>query len=65
VSSIAEVTGFNQEGVTLGEIFRYERSGIDDARQVIGRFVPTGYRPQFLKRLQAAGVEAADEVFQP
>src|SRR5205809_7452207 len=42
VSSIAEVVGFGPEGVTLGEIFRYERSGIDDARQVIGRFVPTG-----------------------
>src|SRR5947208_7597798 len=38
VSSIAEVTGVGHEGVTLGEIFRYQRSGIDDSRQVIGRF---------------------------
>src|SRR5213596_914782 len=63
VSSIAEVAGFDAEGVKLGEIFRYERSGLDDARQVVGRFVATGYRPQFLQRLQASGVETPDEIF--
>jgi pilus assembly protein CpaF len=63
VSSVAEVIGVNQEAVQLEEIFRFERSGMDETRTVLGRFVPTGYRPQFLKRLRAAGVEVPEEVF--
>ena len=63
VSSVAEVIGVTQEAVQLEEIFRFERSGMDETRTVIGRFVPTGYRPQFLKRLHAAGVEVPEEVF--
>src|SRR5262249_16724812 len=55
VSSVAEVVGSSHEGVTLEEIFRYERGG--------GQFVATGYRPQFLKRLQAAGVEVREDTF--
>src|SRR5437016_2256254 len=49
ISSVAEVTGVSGESVQLEEIFRFERSGMV--------FVPTGYRPEFLKRLRAAGVE--------
>jgi len=63
VSSVAEVIGVRQEAVQLEEIFRLERSGMDERRTVLGRFVPTGYRPQFLKRLHAAGVEVPEEVF--
>src|SRR5881396_1325577 len=63
VSSVAEVVGFTPEGVEIEEIFRFERSGVDQARQVLGRFVATGYRPQFLGRLHAAGVEVPEEVF--
>src|SRR2546426_2112322 len=63
VSSVAEVVGATDESVQLEEIFRFERSGMDERRTVLGRFVPTGYRPQFLKRLRAAGVEVPEEVF--
>jgi pilus assembly protein CpaF len=55
VSSVAEVTGSSHEGVSLEEIFRYDRGS--------GRFAATGYRPQFLQRLQAAGVEVRNETF--
>ena len=63
VSSVAEVIGVRHEAVQLEEIFRFERSGMDERRTVLGRFVRTGYRPQFLKRLRAAGVEVPEEVF--
>src|SRR5437016_3915930 len=49
VASIAEVVGANDESVTIEEIYRFDRS--------FDRFTATGYRPQFLKRLQAAGVD--------
>ena len=63
VSSVAEVIGVRQEAVQLEEILRFERSGMDERRTVLGRFVRTGYRPQFLKRLRTAGVEVPEEVF--
>jgi len=56
VSSIAEVVGSSHDGVALEEIFRFDRS--------TGGFVATGYRPQFLKRLQAAGVDIPAETFE-
>jgi pilus assembly protein CpaF len=55
VSSIAEVAGVGHDGVQLEEIFRFERSS--------GEFVATGYRPQFLKRVRAAGIEVSPEMF--
>jgi len=62
VSSVAEVTGVGHDGVELQEIFRFERSGVGDAH-VVGRFVATGYRPEFLKRLAATGVEIPPGMF--
>src|SRR6266702_2890900 len=64
VSSVSEVVGFNQEGVEVEEIFRFERSGLDDNRRVTGRFLATGYRPHFLSRLQSRGAEISDRIFQ-
>jgi pilus assembly protein CpaF len=64
VGSVAEVVGSTHDGVVLEDIFRFERSGIDEGNRVIGRFVPTGYRPLFLKRLQASGVDIPQETFQ-
>ncbi len=63
VTSIAEVVGYNEEGVTLEEIVRYVRSGVDEEGRVQGHFVATGYRPQFLKRLSARGIEIPRETF--
>jgi pilus assembly protein CpaF len=56
VSSIAEVIRATDHGVELGEIYRFERTGLDDARRVQGRFVWTGYIPKFLERLKARGI---------
>lgn len=63
VTSIAEVVGYNEEGVTLEEIVRYVRSGVDEEGRVQGHFVATGYRPQFLKRLSARGIEIPPQTF--
>jgi pilus assembly protein CpaF len=63
VSSVAEVVGISQEGVEIEEIFRYERTGLDSARRVVGHFVATGYRPRFLSRLRARGIELPEGIF--
>src|SRR5437762_2613164 len=63
VSSVAEVTGVGHDGVEVQEIFRFERGGLDDTRSLAGRYVATGYRPQFLKKLLATGVELPPDMF--
>ena len=63
VSSIAELVGLDAEGVIVEEIFRFERTGVDEAKHVQGRFRATGYRPQFMDRLHAAGISLPDSVF--
>src|SRR5438046_5940567 len=47
VASIAEVIGATDSGVELGEIYRYDRTGVDESGKVTGKFVTTGYTPQF------------------
>jgi pilus assembly protein CpaF len=55
VSSVAEVVGAAGESVQIEEIYRCDRSGI---------FAGTGYRPLFLKRLKAAGVDTQSLCFE-
>ena len=63
VSGISEVIGLDAEGVTIEEIFRFERTGVDESRHVLGRVRVTGYRPRFLDRLHAAGIDLPEEIF--
>jgi pilus assembly protein CpaF len=57
VTSISEITGMEGETITMQEIFQYERTGVDQQGQVIGRFRPTGIRPRFTERLKACGLQ--------
>jgi pilus assembly protein CpaF len=57
VTSISEVTGMEGETITMQEIFMFERTGVDQQGQVIGRFRPTGIRPRFAERLKSCGLQ--------
>jgi pilus assembly protein CpaF len=57
VTSISEITGMEGETITMQEIFMYERTGVDQQGQVLGRFRPTGIRPRFAERLKACGLQ--------
>src|SRR5262249_49689490 len=57
VASVAEAVGATEEAVQIEEIFCYEQSGSAGKDSVSGKVVATGYRPQFLKRLQSVGVD--------
>ncbi len=61
--SVIEVVGMEGDVITLQEIFRYERQGIDTDGRVVGRFVPTGIRPRFTEKLELAGISFAEEIF--
>jgi len=64
VTSISEITGMEGEIITMQEIFMYERTGIDQQGQVLGRFRPTGIRPRFAERLKACGMQLPSVFFE-
>lgn len=64
VTSISEITGMEGEAITMQEIFKYERSGIDRDGHVIGRHRPTGVRPLFAERLKVYGMNVPRNMFE-
>jgi pilus assembly protein CpaF len=63
VTSVTEVSGMEGETVVMTEIFRFEQTGMDPNGNVIGALKPTGIRPLFTPRLEAAGFKLGPEVF--
>ncbi|MEX2157912.1 MAG: CpaF family protein [Dehalococcoidia bacterium] len=56
VVAVAEVTGIEGEVVTMKDLFRFEREGVDGNGAVQGRLTPTGMVPTFAERFASAGV---------
>ena len=44
-------------------IFKFEQTGIAEDGKAKGRFISTGVRPQFMDRLEAAGVRLPASTF--
>jgi pilus assembly protein CpaF len=65
VIAITEVTGMEGEVVVMNEVFRFEPTGTDTDGKATGRFTPTGSRPSFSSRLEAAGFKLPPELFVP
>jgi len=63
VTSISEITGMEQEVITMQEIFTFQQTGINPAGQVVGRFRATGIRPKCSERLATAGVQLPMDMF--
>ena len=65
VTSIVEISGMEGDVVTTQEIFTFQRTGIDESGEVIGRFAPTGIHPGFYNRLVLSGVNLPEGLFNP
>ena len=63
VTYITEITGMEQDTVVMQDIFRFEQTGITEDGKAKGRFISTGVRPQFMDRLEAAGVRLPASTF--
>ena len=62
VTHVTEVQGMESEVIVLQDIFLFEQSGLEDGH-VIGRLRPTGVRPKFTPKLEAAGYYLPPSVF--
>ena len=62
VVQISEVSGMEEDVITMQDVFKFIRSGVDGQGRVIGRFAPTGIRPRILERLDELGHEMPPEI---
>ena len=63
VSAITEITGMEQDMITMQDIFLFERTGVTREGKVTGRFRATGVRPKCAERLTSMGVHLPIEMF--
>ncbi len=54
IVKITEIQGMEGEIITMSDIFEFEQTGIEGGK-IIGRIRPTGLRPKFIDRIEAAG----------
>ena len=63
VTAITEVVGMEGETVVLTDIFKFEQTGVGPNGKIIGELKPTGIRPIFGPKLDAAGVKLGAEIY--
>jgi len=64
ISAFTECVGMEGEQITMQDIFVFEKTGVNEAGKVTGRFRATGIRPKFSDRLKAAGLHVSPSAFQ-
>jgi pilus assembly protein CpaF len=64
VTSISELTGMEQDVITMQEIFAFKRTGIDATGKVVGAFRATGIRPKCADQLATAGYKLSMDMFE-
>ena len=62
IISLTEIQGLEGEIITTTELFKFEQYGMEGGK-VVGRLVPTGIRPKFMDRLEAAGIRLPPSIF--
>jgi pilus assembly protein CpaF len=63
ITNISEIVGMEGEVITMQDIFIFERQGIGENGEVLGRFRSTGIRPRFSDRLKAYGINLGELLF--
>jgi pilus assembly protein CpaF len=62
VVQITEVQGMEGDTIVLQDIFVFEQTGIEDGK-IVGRLRPTGIRPKFMEKIEAAGIYLPPDIF--
>jgi len=63
ITAITEVSGMEGDTITMTDIFKYQQTGVQPDGTIIGELRPTGIRPGFSQRLEAAGYRLGPEIF--
>ncbi len=64
VTAVSEITGMDENVISMQDIFTFVRKGVGPNGKVIGTFKPTHIRPKFLERLRVAGILLPADLFE-
>jgi pilus assembly protein CpaF len=64
VVAVSEITGMEQDVITMQDIFVFDRTGLTREGRVAGRFRATGVRPKCAERLATMGIHLPIEMFE-
>ncbi|MCU1295223.1 MAG: type secretion system protein [Bryobacterales bacterium] len=64
VVNISEITGMEENVISMHEIFTFNKKGIGPDGRVIGAFQPSQIRPKFLERLRISGIFLPPAMFE-
>jgi pilus assembly protein CpaF len=65
MTSITEITGMEGEVISMQEVFRFERLGIEPSGKIIGRFNATGLRSYYSDRFRQWGYDLPASIYEP
>ena len=63
VIAVSEVAGMEGDTIVLSDIFKFKQTGLGENNKILGQTEPTGIRPMFAPRLEAAGFKLGADVF--
>jgi pilus assembly protein CpaF len=64
ITHVTEVVGMEGDIITLQDLFLFDHQlGLDENGRTLGTLTPTGLRPRFLEKLEAAGVRVDPHSF--
>ena len=64
VTHLSEITGMEDDVVSMQDVFVFEKHGISPEGRVLGTFTATGIRPKFADKLQASGISSPAHFFE-
>jgi pilus assembly protein CpaF len=62
IVNVTEVQGMEGDVIVMSDIFVFEQQGIENGK-IVGRLKPTGIRPKFYERIEAAGIVLPPNIF--
>src|SRR5512147_3110100 len=62
IVNITEVSGMEGDVITMTDIFVFEQTGMENGK-IVGRLRPTGLRPKFMEKIEAAGINLPPSIF--
>jgi pilus assembly protein CpaF len=61
--NLYEIVGMEGDMITMQEIYSFNLMGLTEDRKVKGRFIASGIRPKFMKRLEGMGITLPSSLF--
>ncbi|MFO1201666.1 MAG: CpaF family protein [Tabrizicola sp.] len=65
MTSVTEITGMEGEVISMQEVFRFERLGVEPSGKIIGRFNATGIRSTYSDRFRQWGFDLPASIYEP